>query len=195
MNGLKPNLAEKQFLRIGYQRFFDLYTEIETKAFWRKSAQYRFHCIRDIFAIYNELICCQELNQMPVKQKKIHPAVSDKLFRFVRHLLAHFPFFTTWDSVWINKELATWSQRGQIDKYLEEVDGQHPVTLQFRDPMRPKQNINVAINFPADYALNKSVYLKDILSEHEGVRFSIGRMLLTLLQISNAAELLMNPGS
>lgn len=45
--------------------------------------------------------------------------IADDLFSFIRNLLLHFPIFNTWDEVYINKNLATWSKSGQIDKFLK----------------------------------------------------------------------------
>ena len=44
--------------------------------------------------------------------------IADGLFSFIRNLLLHFPIFKTWDEVYVNKNLATWSKKGQIDKFL-----------------------------------------------------------------------------
>lgn len=53
--------------------------------------------LREAFSIYKEL-----LSYEPIKG----------------HLELHFPIFKTWDEVYVNKNLATWSKKGQIDKFL-----------------------------------------------------------------------------
>ena len=45
--------------------------------------------------------------------------IADDLFSFIRNLLLHFPIFDNWNEVYINKDMATWSRIGQIDKFLE----------------------------------------------------------------------------
>ena len=58
--------------------------------------------------------------------------LADDVFSFIRNLLLHFPIFDTWNEVYINKKLATWSKVGQIDKFLNKcvnikIDGKSKV--------------------------------------------------------------------
>ena len=52
---LRPNKAEKEFLSLAYNRFYDLFDEIRADKFWKKNKWYRFSKIKEIFAVYSEL--------------------------------------------------------------------------------------------------------------------------------------------
>lgn len=47
----------------------------------------------------------------------IEGIIADDLFSFIRNTLLHFPIFESWNEVYINKNLATWSKVGQIDRF------------------------------------------------------------------------------
>jgi hypothetical protein len=183
MCDLKPNTAEHAFLSLGYNRFLNLFKEIENKNFWEQSPLYRFHRIRDTFAVYTELIQYEALERVLDTKKTSRPIENDlgeRLFFFVRNLLAHFPLFDSWDAVTIDQQLATWEQRGQIHKFLTEFENKPQVKYRFFDPAA-KEFIYISINFPSDYSENRPIKLNSILTEHEGVRFSIRLMLSILL--------------
>lgn len=61
-NELRPTEAEKEFLTLTYNRFYDLFEEIMTDLFWEKEPVYRLSRIKDVFGIYAEL-----LNYEPIK--------------------------------------------------------------------------------------------------------------------------------
>lgn len=54
-----------------------------------------------------------------------HSDVGRNLFKFIRHILMHFPFFDNWDDVWIKQSLVNlYSTRPQfIDKFLSNNEG------------------------------------------------------------------------
>jgi hypothetical protein len=190
---LKPNASEKAFLELGYNRFVDLFKEIESDIFWKKDSIYRLHRIRDIFAIYAELICYEPLKFVLEERKTTRPVENDlgeQLFKFVRHLLAHFPLFDSWDTVWITKELANWERKGQIDRFLTNYEGKAEIKYRFWDA-RVKQMTYLSINFPVGYKANQKIFLKDILQERDGVRFSIRLMLKILLENLESPELIL----
>lgn len=181
---LKPNPAEQVFLSLGYNRFFDLFKEIESKLFWEQAPLYRFHRIRDIFAVYTELIQYEPLEHVLDAKKASRPVehdIGERLFSFVRNLLAHFPLFDSWDAVTIDMQLATWERKGQIHKFLTDVEGKPQVKYRFFDSAM-KEMIYVTINFPEGYSQNHPIPLCAVLTEREGVRFSIRLMLKILLQ-------------
>lgn len=45
----RPNDAEKEFLTIAYNRFYDIFDEIMANSFWEKDTWYRFSKIKDAF--------------------------------------------------------------------------------------------------------------------------------------------------
>jgi len=59
---IRPNKAEKEFLTLAYNRFYDIFEEIMDDSFWNKEEWYRFSKVKDGFAVYSEL-----LNYPPIK--------------------------------------------------------------------------------------------------------------------------------
>lgn len=105
--------------------------------------------------------------------------IADDLFSFIRNLLLHFPIFDTWDEVYINKNLATWSKVGQIDKFLTKgiegkIDGKGTVKYRIWEEKKKKMSY-FCIDFPEKYD-NTNIYLKDIISEEVGMKFCMALM-------------------
>lgn len=173
---LRPNKAEKEFLTLAYNRFYDIFEEVMDDSFWDKDEWYRFSKVKDGFAVYAEL-----LNYPPIKWviehvKKARPPmeaeIGSELFKFVRNIVAHFPFFESWDKVWINKSIINWYKEGRsIDKFLNKYKGKETVKYRFWE-VQKKRMTYLSINFPKKYEENTKIYLKEILSEKEGVKFS-----------------------
>ena len=123
MEELKPNEKEREVLLLFYNRFYDLYEEVVNDDFVNKNAKIRFYKLREAFSIYKELLSYEPIKEYINWMKKggrphLEGIIADDLFSFIRNLLLHFPIFDTWDEVYINKNLATWSKIGQIDKFL-----------------------------------------------------------------------------
>jgi transposase InsO family protein len=53
---IHPTIIEKEFLDISYNRFHDLYDEIMNETFWDKEPSYRLYRVKEIFAVYFELL-------------------------------------------------------------------------------------------------------------------------------------------
>lgn len=181
---LKPNEKEREVLSLFYNRFYDLYEEIVNDDFIDKNAKIRFYKLRESFSIYKELLSYEPIKEYIKWMKKggrphFEGIIADDLFSFIRNLLLHYPIFDTWDEVYINKNLATWSKVGQIDKFLnnsikEKIDGRG--TLKYRIwEERKKEMTYLTINFPEKYN-DTNIYLKDILSEEVGMKFCMALM-------------------
>ena len=118
--------------------------------------------------------------------------IADGLFSFIRNLLLHFPVFKTWDEVYINKNMATWSKIGQIDKFLHKstqikIDGKGNLKYRIWD-VKKREMMYFSINFPEKYD-EDNIYLKDIISEEVGMKFCIALMKEILdTQVENANE-------
>jgi hypothetical protein len=173
---LRPNKAEKEFLTLAYNRFYDIFEEVMDDSFWNKDEWYRFSKVKDGFAVYAEL-----LNYPPIKwviehTKKARPPleaeIGSELFRLIRNIVAHFPLFESWNEVWINKSIINWYKEGQsIDKFLKKYIGKDTVKYRFWEA-RKRRMTYLSINFPKNYDEDTKIYLKEILSEKEGVKFS-----------------------
>jgi len=173
----RPSPAEKELLSLAYNRFYDLFDEIISDSFWEKEDYYRFSRIRDIFSIYAEI-----LNYAPIKWiiaylKKNRPPmeaeIGSEFFSFIRNIVIHFPFFQRWEDVWINNKIVNWHKEGQsIDKFLIRYQGHEPVKYRFWEAEKEKMSY-VTISFPMSYGEGSKVFLKDMLSEKDGVKFSV----------------------
>lgn len=176
-NNLKPNAAEKEFLTLAYNRFYDLFDEIITDSFWEKDPLYRFSRIKDIFGSYSELLNYEPLKWTIEHLRKIRPPmeaeIGGELLKIIRHIISHFPFFDRWDDIWINKQIINWNKEKQsADKFFGEYEGHKQVKYRFWE-VDKKRMTYLSINFPNNYTHGEKIFLKDVLSEKEGVKFSI----------------------
>lgn len=192
-----PNDKELEVLTLFYNRFYDLYEEITNDNFFKENAQLRFFKLREAFSIYKELLSYEPIKSYLEWMKRggrppLEGIIADGLFSFIRNLLLHFPIFKTWDEVYVNKSLATWSKKGQIDKFLHKctqikIDGSG--ILQYRIWEVKKEKMTYfSIHFPEVYNQN-DIYLKDIISEDAGMKFCMALMREVLdTQVENADE-------
>jgi len=176
MTDIEPNQSEVKFLTLAYNRFYDLYDEVMNDNFWEKDEWERFSKIKQAFSIYAELLNYEPLKWVIEKLKTARPPmeseISSELFKFVRNVVAHFPFFKSWDDVWINNSLVNWYKEGQtIDKFLKKYEGHKEVKYRFWESSKKKMTY-LTISFPNEYLDNSKVFLKDIITEKEGVKFS-----------------------
>ena len=197
MNEVKPNKNELKVLGLFYNRFYDLYNEIISDDFFLNNSKIRFYKTREIFAVYKEL-----LNYKPIKhyikyvknggRPHLEGIIIDDLFSFIRNTLSHFPVFDDWNSVFINKNLATWIKSGTIDKFLTKcikikIDGKGIVKYRIWEKDKKKMTY-ISVNFPEKYDTN-NVYLKDIISEENGLKLCIAFMKQVLdTQVENSDE-------
>lgn len=176
MNDIEPNKSELQFLTLAYNRFYDIYEEVMVDDFWSKDEWERFSKIKQAFSIYAELLNYEPLKLVIEKLKTARPPmeseIGSELFKFVRNVVAHFPFFKSWDDVWINNSLVNWYKDGQtIDKFLKKYEGHKEVKYRFWEPAK-KEMTYLTISFPKEYLNDSKVFLKDIITEKEGVKFA-----------------------
>jgi hypothetical protein len=155
------------------------------EAFWRKEDWYRFSKVSQVFSIYTELLSYEPFKDVLEEIKKRRPLmeaeIGGPLFKFVRNVLAHFPVFETWNSIWFSKELVNWQKEGlTIDRFLKKYAGHEEVKYRFWEPDK-KLMTYMSIRFPEEYCDNK-IFLKDIVAEKNGVKFS----LIMMRQILNS---------
>lgn len=191
------NEKKIEVLTLFYNRFYDLYEEITNDNFGREDAQLRFFKLRESFSIYKELLAYEPIKSYIEWMKRggrplLEGVIADGLFSFIRNLLLHFPIFKTWDEVYINKNLATWSKTGQIDKFLRnctqiKIDGRGILHYRIWEVKRERMTY-FSINFPEKYD-EDNIYLKDIISEEVGMKFCLALMRKVLdTQVENAVE-------
>jgi hypothetical protein len=189
---IRPTKAEELFLGLAYNRFYDLFEEVMKDNFWYKEPWYRFSKVSQAFAVYAELLAYEPLayvlNAMKEQRPPMEAEIGGPLFKFVRNVLAHFPIFESWDEVWISKELVNWRKEGlTIDRFLKKFSGHKEVKYRFWEADK-KQMTYMSILFPEFYDDNK-IYLKDIISEKDGVKFSFIMMRNVLnTQVESVSE-------
>ncbi|MBN2259858.1 MAG: hypothetical protein JW702_04915 [Clostridiales bacterium] len=151
-----------------------------------------FSKVSQTFAIYAELLEYEPLTYVLEAMKKHRPPmeaeIGGPLFKFVRNVLAHFPIFESWDEVWISKDLVNWQKEGlSIDRFLKEFSGHAEVKYRFWEADK-KQMTYMSILFPEVYDNNR-IYLKDMISEKDGVKFSFIMMTNVLnTQVESVGE-------
>jgi hypothetical protein len=174
-DGQKTNNAEELFLNLAYNRFYDLFKEVMEDRFWELGAWQRFSIISQGFAVYAEVLNYETMgyvvDAIKAKRPPMEAEIGSNLFKFIRNVLVHFPFFETWEDVWVNKPLVNWNKEDQsIDKFLTKYQGSSVVKYRFWEEDK-KQMTYLSISFPKLYSENK-IYLKDIISEKEGCKFA-----------------------
>ena len=176
----RPNKKEIAFLSLSYNRFYDIFDEAMQDEFWSIPEQERFFKIMQAFLIYGELLNYEPIQWTIEEIKKRRPPmegeIGSEVFKFIRNTITHFPFYSSWDSVWINKDLVNWDAEGRsIDRFLKKYSSKNSVKYRLWEEDK-KRMTYLSINFPKGYQSNSKIYLKDILSEKEGVKFSLSLM-------------------
>lgn len=181
---LEVNKKEIEVLTLFYNRFYDLYDEIVDDNFIKENENIRFLKLREAFSVYKELLSYEPIKYYIEWMKQggrppLEGIIADDVFSFIRNLLLHFPIFNTWNEVYINKNLATWSKVGQIDKFLNKcinikIDGESKVNYRIWEEEKKKMTY-FSVNFPEKYEDN-DIYLKDLISEEVGMKFCMALM-------------------
>ena len=154
---------------------------------------YRFSKVKDGFGVYSELLNYKPIGWVLENMKTFRPPmeaeVARELFRFIRNVIVHFPFFDSWDDVWVSQSVVNWHRGGQsIDRFIKKHVGKETVKYRFWEADR-KRMTYLSIHFPEHYEDDARIYLKDILSEKEGVKFSFILMNQVLnTQVESANE-------
>ncbi|MEH6842467.1 hypothetical protein V7Z47_28550 [Priestia megaterium] len=173
----RPNQAEIQFLNMSYNKFYDVFEEAFKEEFWEEDAMYRFSKINIAFSIYSELLNYEPikwvLKEMKEKRPPMEAQIGSELFKFIRNVLAHFPYFESWNEVWINKSIVNWHKPGlTIDRFLSKYAGREEIKYRFWEADKKKMTY-LSITFPESYSDDTKIYLHKILSEKDGVKFSL----------------------
>ena len=174
---IRPNKAEIEFLTLAYNVFYNIFDQVFAEDFWDKDSYYRFSMVKDAFTIYTELLNYEPIKWTIKEIKERRPPmegeIGSELFKFVRNIFSHFPFFRQWDDVWISKSLTNWYRDGlSIDRFLSIYSGHNEVKYRFWEEQKKKMTY-LKISFPSEYVEDTKIYLKDILTETEGVKFSL----------------------
>lgn len=172
---MHPSKIEVEFLNLSYNRFIDLYEEIMPDEFWDNDSSYRLLKCKDIFSVYTEILKYPPIGWVIENNKRPNfSEVGVDLFKFIRNILLHFPYFKNWDEIFINSELVNlYSKKPQfIDRYLRNNEGKEELKYRFWEEAQ-KRMTYVTIKFPVEYTSGSNIYLKDILEEKSGIKFSL----------------------
>lgn len=176
-SNLIPNKAEAEFLTLAYDRFYDIFEKFFDDTFWEKDEWARFSKIKEAFSIYSELLNYEPIKlvieQLKTSRPPMEAEIGSELFKFIRNLISHFPFFNSWNEVWFNKLIINWNRKGQfIDRFLSKYKGKENVKFRFWESNK-KRMTYLSINFPQKYDNESKIYLKDLITtEKEGIKFS-----------------------
>lgn len=185
------NLIELQFNILANDKLQEISKEIKSEEFWEMSPEDRFYRYNKMYSLFTELtnyhsfkvFIKNEIETSDVDEIKIQ----GKFYKFIRHLFAHFPYFDKWDDVWISKELISWDQNRErqfIHTFLTEFVGHKPMNFRFKSDSN-HEFANVTLNFPQSFNETEKIYLKDIVTEKEGVLFSRVAMNTMLKGLNN----------
>lgn len=171
MPDIHPTKAEVRVLEIGYNRFLDLYEEIMHENFRKKRPSTRLAKVKDLCSIYSELIKYAPLEfLLENAERPNYKLIGKELINFLRNLLLHFPYYESWSQIGFDKALITTMEAsGSIDKFLTR---KHPEELKYRfwEPAK-KRMTYIEVHLNTAYSEGKFVWLEEMVSERDGVRF------------------------
>jgi hypothetical protein len=173
-NLIHPTKVEIEFLNLSYNRFLGLFEEIMEEKFWENPAFIRFSKTKDLFAVYSEILKYPPTQWVIESNKRPnHSDVGKDLFKLIRHILLHFPFFKKWDDVWIKESIVNlYSAHPQfIHKFLASNEGREELKYRFWEE-KLKSMTYISVTFPKNYSTGEKIFLHDILPEKDGVKFA-----------------------
>jgi hypothetical protein len=178
---------ERFFLELAFRRLKTIREEIcfKNSSFWQKDSYYRFARIKEAFVLFTEISSHKSIRLFPnlYDEKFLFPFLTNEVFRFVRNVISHFPLFDSWDDVWISKSLINWNKAGQsIDKFLKNNVGKETLGYAYKEEYEDKSVFPTMVdfNFPKSYDENSKIYLKEMISEKDGIIFSIRIMVFII---------------
>ena len=189
---LPKDSKEYEFLNLATNRFMELYEEINNCSFMDLTPEIRLYKIKDFFSVYSEMLSYASIKDYIEIVENTRPpmesVISSDLVKFVRNILAHFPFFTSWDEIYISKQLVNWASEGKsIDRFLKKYQGHKEVEYRFKERLSDKWRYPT-IKFPSTYNEDK-IYLKDMITERDGV------LLCALLMYKVVSSQIINPSN
>ena len=176
---LDKDSKEYEFLNLASNRFLDLYAEINGMNFMDNMPEIRLYKIKEIFSIYSELLLYEPDQEhiafLENTRPPMYAVISSEFVKFLRNILAHFPFFTSWNDIYVSKSLVNWANEGKtIDKFLNKYQGHESVVYRIKNSIS-KEWIYPTISFPKLYN-NEKIYIKDMIDEKEGILLCVAMM-------------------
>lgn len=174
MVNIHPNNTELIILNLGYKRFFEIYDEFISEDFWNLSAENRLFKLKNCFEIYTELLKYEPIKFYMDYLKKHRPPqegfIANEYFLFIRNVLSHFPYFRCWNDIYLNEENAIWNlpKNSSILKFLKKYSNSETIKYRLWDSKKKKFTY-IDIKFP--HSGDKKIFMKDLVSEKEGMLF------------------------
>lgn len=189
---LPKDSKEYEFLNLATNRFMELYEEINSYSFMDLSPETRLYKVKDFFSVYSEMLLYTPIKDYIEFVENTRPpmesVISSELVKFVRNILAHFPFFTSWDEIYISKRLVNWVSEGKaVDRFLKKYQGHKDVEYRFKERLSGNWRYPT-IKFPSAYNDDK-IFLKDMITERDGV------LLCAVLMYKAVSSQIINPNN
>lgn len=186
---IKPTREEAVVLEQFFKGFLVRYREIRDPGFYKRSAEVRLLILKELFSIYNELYLYEPIRSyidtLDTRRPASEKFIALDCFRFIRNIFIHYPFFRTWDEIYMTKSLASWSKNiknNAIDKFLKKCTELDELD---RNPKfrvwdsKGKVFHFYEFAFPNKYDERK-IYLREIVEERAGIEFCTLMMLKVL---------------
>jgi len=190
-NGL-PEPQQIEFLNLAFTRYLHLRHALKNPNPSNTQEQ-KFYYIKELISVYNELEMFPNIKSSLFSKHVDNPILRfGPLFKAIRNLVSHFPFFYSWDEVKFNRELVTCMKPKNltIDRYFANEKGYLELPFRFVDQSTGRQ-IEGEIFAPKGYNNNDTVYLKDILCLQDAITLIVGysHMVLSTCMIENHLEI------
>jgi len=174
-----PTPAEKSFLNLAYNKFYDIHEQF----FWKKWKKYdpytRFTKLKQIFWIYSELLnyppIIWTLDVMEKQRPPNEKMIASDYFTVIRHLLMHFPCFDSREEVWFSESLINRERKWKINTFFRKYEGHEPIKFRIWEAKLKKMTY-LDIWFPKVYTSDKKIFLKDLITEKDWTKFCIALM-------------------
>ncbi len=169
-----PTSDQEEFLQLGLKRYKELSKELLNNK--GLSEEQKFFYIKELVSVYSEMEAYPPLKNLLKDSPTNHPILTfQPLFKAVRHILAHFPFFSRWDDFYFNQDMVNCmnSPGKTIHKYFLAAEKHSEFFFRFKD-IDNGEELNGKIMAPVGYDSNKNIKLTDILSLDDAISLIIG---------------------
>lgn len=170
---LKPSIKKDLTqLQIDYiTRLYDRIPVIDKEIAVRfLSSEIRLLWYKEMLALFNEFNKIERLTREFVDfDENVLNMIA--LVDFIRNLLLHFPYFATWNDVFVSREIARSQQfpikNGKITKFLESSKDRKSFFLRMKYFGNAGQR-EAKVLFPVVESDDQEIFLKDIINESNG---------------------------
>jgi len=184
-----PTADQVEFLQLGLNRYRELSNALLNNE--NLTDEQKFFFIKELVSVYSEMEAYPPLKNLLNDSPINNPILTfQPLFKAIRHVLAHFPFFSKWDDFYFNQDMVNCmkSPGKTIHKYFLAAE-KHPQFF-FRFQSRDKgEELNGKIMAPIGYDSNKNIKLTDILSLNDAISLIVGHSHLILSTVLDGQTL------